>query len=353
MCDTEINDVRSAADFKGLTFSKFKKTAAKKELLQCLCTKKIESACYWSAELICAGHYTDLWESIIQFLSKNIHLGNPRLPIYLAMRFDNFKAVVENGYANDELRLRNNAKIRSIFAEIVATLCYSSTKHSIEAIKINKDEEFNMGHMACRLKAPTVDFGKASFRAADPRELYVAVNELAYHVGKDVQNTVDACYWIEWILEYETLCKKRREKCQCERRTFAQVQDKYQMDTVWLVWDVLLEETQRRQSPIIDKIMQALLALYCIRYTSGSKKRRRFILYFGVSLLTESYDVKRCIVSNKGIVDKVVKGIDVVYRDVKKNEEAPATEYLNASGPKSNLDRTVERLEKLDQLLKM
>ena len=125
------------------------------------------------------------------------------------------------------------------------------------------------------------------------------------------------------------------------------------MDTVWLVWDVLLKETQCRQSPIIDKIMQSLLVLYSIRYTSGSKKRRRFILYFGVSLLTEAYDVKRSIVSNKEIVDKVVKGINVVYKDVKKNEKAPATDYLNASGPKSNLDRTVERLEKLDQLLKM
>ena len=125
------------------------------------------------------------------------------------------------------------------------------------------------------------------------------------------------------------------------------------MDTVWLIWDVILKETRRRQSPITDKIIQALLTLYCIRYTSGSKKRRRFILYFGVSLLTEAYDAKRSIVSNKEIVDRVVKGIDVVYRDVKKNEVAPATSYLNVTEPKSNLDRTVERLEKLDQLLKM
>ena len=212
MCDTEINDVRSAADFKGLTFSKYKKSAAKKELMQCLCTKKIESACYWSAELICAGHFTDLWECIIQFFAKNIHLGNPRLPIYLAMRFDNFKAIVENGYGNDELRLRNNSKVRGIFAEIIATLCYSSTKHSIEAIKINKAEEFNMSYMACRLKAPAVDYGKESFQSTDPRELYVAVNELAYHVGNDARNTVEACYWIEWILEYESLCKKLERK---------------------------------------------------------------------------------------------------------------------------------------------
>lgn len=352
MCDVEINDVRAIGDFKGVTFSKYKKNSAKKELTQCLKSKKIESACYWSAELICSGHYTDLWETILQFFAKNIHLGNPRLPIYLSMRFDNFKSVIENGYHADELRLRNNMKVRSIFAEIVATLCYSSTKHSIEAVKINKDEDFNMGNMACRLKAPSVDFGKDSFRETDPRELYVAINEFAYHIKNNISNTVDACYWIEWILEYHAMCRKRREKCECERRTFAKVQDKYQMDTIWIIWDVILTETNRRNNMLTTKIIDSLLSLFCIRYTSGSKRKRRFIIYFGVSLLTESYDAQREIVSNKELVDKVVKGVDVVYKDVKKNEESPATDYLNVSEPKSNLDRTVERLEKMNKMLK-
>jgi hypothetical protein len=73
-------------------------------------------------------------------------------------------------------------------------------------------------------------------------------------------------------------------------------------------------------------------------------------LYFIVSLLCEkvSFDEEIIRESQKTIVNNVTKNIDSIYKQIKKNEESPGTDYLFTNMKSSNLEKTIEKLEKMN-----
>ena len=213
-----ISDIRT--EFKNITFSKFQKSKARVELLNTIYNNKIENANYWAAEFICAGHFLDLWDIIILYSTKYIHCGNPKLFIYLNMRYKNFTSIINSGYSNNLIVLRNNIKIRKLFAEIICILCYSNKKHNYQQIKLNKTEEFDLTNISNKFKAPNVAYIENIFKDDDPKELFIPFNELIYNIH--IKNAIECCYWYEWIIEYENICKKKKKKCICYRsRTYA------------------------------------------------------------------------------------------------------------------------------------
>jgi hypothetical protein len=348
MGDTEINDIRSLSDFKGVSFSKFKKTDVKKELLNSLFSSKIEPACYWSGELICAGQYSDLWDIILYFYTKHIHLGNPKIAVYLELRIQNFKEILNNGYTDNELRMRNNSKVRRLFAEIMCVLCDAKRKHSFDIIKIKK-EDFNMTQLRDKFKAPSNKYAQEIFLSEDPKELFPAINEIGYNISEEGKNVINACYWIEWIIEFETICKNKQEKIICERRNYSQVDTKLQKEIIWVLWNLFLNEAKKRDK-FIKKLIDSLFSLFTLKYTSGSHRKRRNILYFAVSILCENINNSDEIirVSQHEIVSNILKKIDMIYDQIKKNEETPATAYLFKDVKTYNLEKTIEKIEKMN-----
>lgn len=342
-----INDKRLKKEFTGISFSKFKKTDVKSKLNESLMAKKIEEACYWSCELICAGHFLELWELIISFFGKNIHVGNPKLPIYLNMRLEGFREIVNNGYINNEIKMRNNDKIRKLFAEIMSVLCFSRKMHSYSTTKVSKDD-FDLTKIQFHLEAPNVSYVEPIFMKEDPKEIFIALNELSYCLSTDSLNTHKACYWVEWILEYDMICRKKKLKCQCQKRTHIPVDTKEQTDIVWLIWEIFLHVSTKR-SQMVRKIIKSLLHLFCLKFTHGVKKRRKNIIYFIISLLTTSVDFTVPIIENQQLITDVTSRINDIYRQVKMNEIKPNTDYLfHGLSEVSNEEKTNKKLDILN-----
>ena len=345
----EINDIREPGQFKGETFSKYKKVDVRNQLIQNMIRGKIEPACYWSAELICAGHFMELWETILHYAGKHIHLGNPKIIPYLEMRFGGFRQIIQQGHHLNELQLRNHPIIRKLFAEVIATLTYSERKHSFESIKINRVEEFDMTQMTERLKAPSMRYAEGLFMKEDPKELYIAINEFCFHLEN--RNMVNACYWVEWVIEFDLICRKRKESCLCQKRLEKPVENKYQRDIIWLVWDGLMAVVEKAGNPFIEKLMSSLLTLFCIKYTTGACKKRRYLLYFAVALLTEPVPTHIELVVKKELVANAVEKIGEVYKQIKKNEQSPNTEYLfNNLEKASNFEKSIRKLEMMEAM---
>jgi hypothetical protein len=347
---SEINDIRMPNAYRGVSFSKYKKTDVRTQFIDAMSKGKIEPACYWCAELICSGHFVDVWEIIFHYMAKHIHLGNPKIAIYLEMRYNVFRNIIEQKMHASELDLRNNEKIRNLFAEIVCTLTLSSRKPSFEKIKITRAEEFDITQINHRLKATSMNFAQVVFRKKDPKELFIALNEFAFCIS-ETKNMTLACYWIEWAIEFESICKTKKQPCVCERRIHP-VENKYQKDVIWLFWDALLHYCDKNNK-FIEKVMNALLCLFCVRYTTATCKKRRYILYYAIGLLTESTNMSENIISeeNKPVIQNVLDCLDEIYKQIKKNEESPKTEYLfQGLDKKKLLERSIRQMEMVNQM---
>ena len=347
----EINDIRDASDFKGYSFSNYKKTEVKKKLIDSILSQKIEPACYWCAELVCAGHFSEIWEIILYYTSKYIYIGNPKIAIYLEMRYNTFRNNMNQGTFISELDARNNDKIRKLFAEIICTLALSEKKPAFEQIKIKSHDDFDMTQLSNKLKAPNTDYVRDNMKPKDPRELIIAMNELSYSLSSDSKNMASACYWIEWTLEFESICKKRKQLIKCEVRNY-KVENKCRNNIIWIIWDILVDYSTLQNNKLIEKTMQSLVNLFCIKFTDASPKKRRYLLYYAVSLITETVNTNVEILPNKVILQNVTDKIEMVYKQIKSNEIAPKTEYLfNGIDKKKSIEKSLKQMELVNSII--
>lgn len=344
-----IQDTRKISDMKITTFSGYKKTEVKKALIKSIKENKFEHAFHWCTELICSGNLLDIWIMYIQYSCQYIHLGNPKLFIYLDKRLQEFCNIMRSGYTADELLVRNNDNIRKMFVEITTIIIMSNKKHSIQRIKIDSPD-FVITNLSEKFKAKHSKYAEEIFRSDDPRELYMACNEMYYHL-LETNDTLQACYWSQWIIDFEIMCKKKKIKCLCETRTFIKVDSKFSKDCVWLVWDIFLDIAKKKGS-FVKKIVDSLLELFMIRYSASASNVRKIILYCCITFLTEHINTNIPCVKDENYLKMCLDKRNSFYKELKKHEQKPDMDYLfnDSMTKKTNLEKTMNKLDILKKM---
>ena len=346
-----IDDKRTMLDFKGVTYSGFKVTAVTKELLKAMIYSKLEESCFWGAELICSGHYGEIWESILAFYAKYVHIANPKLCIYLWGKMEKFKENMNNAESDwEQLSFRNDPAFRKMFVEIIALLSSSSKKYVVNPVKVDTND-FNLVFMKNKLSAPDLSFSEDVLKEQDSTELKITANELAYNISKGVSNTLKGYYWFEWIMDYTKLCKKTKQECKIHPRENTYIDEKYMSHPIWLVWDIIKQES-RGQGQIYEKIVDSLFGLFCVRYNETCNTRRKYIVYYAISILTTNivftdYEL----VKDKKILTCILSQVDKIFLQVKEKGaskgDASSTEKIpeNKIVGKSTVSSSQEKMD--------
>lgn len=341
-CDAEdwvVDTERTEKDLRTCTFSEFKKTDARRELLCAIAQGKFEPACYWCAELVCAGHLLEVWESVILYLGKCVHLSHTTVAPYLQTRMENFRTIVRCKTIETLLEVRNIVEIRRMFGEIMCVLCSVKRRHSFDMVKI-RAEDMNVLQIKTHFRATSPEFA-APPRPGDPAEIFPFMNELAFavtatqHRGEASQ--MQACFWLEWIYDYEARCKTSKQPLRCAARTdvggtaesvspMAAIPPKHARDVVWMIWENLLF-VARHRSPGLQKIARSLMHLFCLKYGAGTHRRRKLLLYVVIALLCEPVHFETAFLTptQQAQVQMVKQNVDHIYDQIAAYRETMRT----------------------------
>lgn len=309
-----VDDLREQSEFRDITFSNYRKRDALKTLVSALRDGRLEAACNWSAELICAGHFMDMWNVIIDFYGQHVHEGSPRMALLLAHAYDTFRNEAQRVMM--DLDMRNEPRVRALFGELVCALCYARKMHPFSATAVSS-LDFSLPHLGRMMAADAGRYSDTVMLAGDPREITVAVNELVYSLTPDVRRVSNACYWIEWMLALDMRGRKKGcVKLKCVPRVRDADLKTSASNAAWVIWDVLFKAAEGRDG--ITKTLTALHRLFSIQYTSALGRRRRWLFYFAVNLVCTPIDLTRPLADPEQLrlISAHVARVDVIYEHV-------------------------------------
>lgn len=284
-----ITDPRPSECFKDKTFAGFKKSEVFKALFKSIDSSKVEDACYWLTECIVSGYASELSEKLPIHGSKIVHINNPSLPEFLWRRHLTFHSGINHISRKEKdklIHIRNNQEIRNNLFDIVVTLATSpKTKRYDKLPKVDPKTDFEFTVIQRKMNATMQLLPSDTIRFTDPEEFRIIMNEIFFNLKNANGGYEKVCYWIGWLLQWEKRNKSQKRKFEIETRSVPNINPKNGKDMIWLVWEVVFEETKLRDD-MLKRQIQSLFNLFTYNFTAGKRNNRLAYLYYATGLLT-------------------------------------------------------------------
>jgi hypothetical protein len=298
-----IDDTRSIESFKKETFSGYKKTDVYKALFKSIDSKKYEESSNWLVECIISGYTCQIWEKLCLYASKFIHINNTNLPIYIYKKNILFQNIVNSYKCNinkeNILLLRNNETIKNLMASLLYLLITSEKIKIFKQVKLS-NLDFSMQNVDKRLKSTHNILPESFIHMNEPDELRMIMNEIYFNLQNNTYGYDHVIYWIDWLLKWEKMNKNMTWNIDDRN---VSVDKKYRSDIIWILWNIIHIEKNKRDKIIINNI-NSLYQLYIHSYSKSKKNLRLPYIYNSIALLT--YDIK-----NKPILKDIIGYIQI------------------------------------------
>lgn len=298
--------------FNSFTFSNYKKKNIIEELITNIYYQKIDESLNYTAELLASLYIKDLFYIYITFYCKYIHINNIKFIVYLNKKYKEFKIIANE--INNDYELRNNIQIRKIFFTLTIILCNLKKENTINSSLI----KLNLKNIYEHLKAPNINYVNKYYKNNDPKEYYIAFNELIYHL-EETKNNIYLFYWIDWIIEYEILSYKNKKYIYCENRNnLIEINDNNNI--IFLLWDIILLYSKELKHNLNDYII-SLFELFTIKYNRNSNKKYKSIIYVAIMILIKTDINYTCkLIEDITLLNGIELKINTIFKKIIKKQ---------------------------------
>ena len=320
--DYIIIDPRPLEAFKDKTFSNFKKKDVYKKLFKCMEIDKVEEACYWCTECLISGYACELFEKLILFNSKVIHINNPNLPEFLWRRYKTFLNSFNHISKKEKeklIHLRNTQSVRNCFFDIVTTITNSLKSKRYDKYPKIKDDDFQYTNIQNKLTATMQILPSSIIRFTDPEELKIIMNEFLFHLKNVNGGYEHAIYWVAWLIQWEKINKKKKVKFEIECRDISEVDPKHCKDPIWLLWEIIFYECNERSNDIVLQI-QSLYRFFRKDYTCGKRNARLPLIYHAIGYLSLPVKFTIPIRKENNVFIQTQCNVNLMFKAKKNNE---------------------------------